>query len=206
MTDERMRTTWKQLARHAQKDEEWRRVWGHIAHAKKQANKKSISRKSRKEVRDEYRSLARKFQKLANAIAEGPLDLLAYNLLDQESLDALHVPDLYVLPEPQRGDAAYDLLHHWPNAPEILLGLQRRAAEFADEAMCEPRPDQRARGHVAIRLFVNQLGNDFRDAFGQPLMGTIAAITNVTFQTKANKEIDKKFVQLVLKRGVSKEG
>jgi hypothetical protein len=48
LTDERMRTAWKELARHSQKDEEWLRVWGHIAHAKKQANKKSISRKSRK--------------------------------------------------------------------------------------------------------------------------------------------------------------
>lgn len=201
LRDERMKLTWAELARHVRTDQQWLRVWSAIVYAKSESNKAGRLRKQRGAERDDYQALARKFSALARKIENGPRDLLAYELLPQDVLAALHVSNLHDMDVIERCDVAHRLLPCWPSAPELLRGLEKFALAQAAHAMDKQRPEERGSGNVAARTFVWYLGQDFRTMFGKPLLGTLAKIADVTFDVDLDCEFTRSFVQGTL-RGV----
>lgn len=198
LTDDRMRTVWKELAGYNLTDKQWLDVWQAIAWAKFNSNK-TRKRKRRSDERDDYQMLAHQFAELAKKIENGPLDVNAYELLPQSLLDALHISNLHDLHVLERSNVAHQLLPFWPNASELLYGLEKLALARAARAMTVPRPDERNSGNVAARTFVWFLGQDFRSMFGKPMLGSLAKITNVIFD--GDEDFSRSFVQDVL-RGV----
>jgi len=201
LQDERMESAWPQLAKRVEKDADWQKVWGAIVCAYGES-KKSKKRKLRTDSRDEYQALARKFSALAKKIENGRLDVPAYELLPQDVCNALHIPDFHTLDDLTRAAVAHDLLIEWPTASELLCGLGSCAQRLADEAMKEYRPGDRVGKKLAARLFVAYLGKQFKYLFKEPLLGTIAKITNVALDPDEKLEYayDRGFVQSVLKR------
>lgn len=193
---------WTELSRHVRTDGQWLRVWSAIAFAKSKSNKATrLPHKTRSDERDEYLKLAREFASLANKVAEGPLDVLAYELMGREHWAALHVADLSRMTAIQRSDAAFKILPHWPSAIDLLRGLENRASMLAGDAMKRPRPDERRSGDTAGRVFVYHLAKDFQVIFGKKMLGTLAKIANVVFnRVGTSQEFDKSFVQNALRR------
>lgn len=198
LCDERMSTVWKELARYKLNDNRWLEVWRAIAWAKFNSNK-TRKRKRRSDEQGVYRTLADRFAKLAKKIENGPLDVDAYELLPQSILDALHINNFHELHVLERSDVAHRLLRCWPVASELLYGLEKLALARANHAMIVPRPDERDSSYVAARTFVWHLGQDFRTIFGNKMMGSLAAITDVIFDGDAT--FNRSFVQSAL-RGV----
>ncbi|MDP2786373.1 MAG: hypothetical protein Q8O38_17535 [Sulfurimicrobium sp.] len=195
LCDDRMRFAWKEIAPHVQDDQQWIEVWSAIVYAKRKSNQAGRLRKRRSDERDVYRVLANKFSTLAKGIENGPLDVLAYELFPQDVLEALHVR--------QRSDVGR-ILSCWPGASELLRGLEMRALMLADDAMSKPRADDRGSGNVAARTFVWYLGQDFHTMFGQQMLGTLARITEVTFNS--DEGFNRSFVQSALSGCIAKRG
>lgn len=196
LSDERMRTVWKELAGYNLNDKKWLGVWQAIAWAKFNSNKVN-KRKRRSDERDDLQRLANQFAKLAKMIENGPLDVNAYELLPQSVLDALHIGNLHELTVLEQSDVAHRLLPCWPGAAELLCGLERLALKRATRAMTAPRPDERNSGNVEARTFVWFLGQDFRAIFGKPLLGSLATIANVIFNS--DEKFSRSFVQSTLR-------
>jgi hypothetical protein len=196
LSDTRMRTVWPQLAKYVKDDQQWLQVWRAIINAKSMSNKVSKLRKTRGDERDGYAELADKFKALAKKVEGGPLDVLAYELLPQDVLAALHVPNFHEMDVLQRSDVANQLLPCWPTAPELLRGLEALAVKLSNEAMTKPRTDERSSGDVTARTFVKHLGGDFHSMFGKKMLGTLAKIATVTLSRK--EELSRSFVQNVL--------
>ena len=199
LCDLRMKTTWATLARHIKSDRQWLDIWSAIAHAKNQSNKTSKFRKQRSIEVDEFRTLAKKFSMLAMEIKGGPLDVLAYELFPKDVLAALKMENLHNIDHIQRSAVAHRLLPCWPSAPELLNGLAGCSLALATNAKTKPRADERSTGDIAARTFIWHLGQDFRSMFGKPMLGSLAKITNVTFNS--DEAFSRGFVQDVL-RGV----
>jgi hypothetical protein len=193
---------WTELGRHVRTDEQWLRVWTAIAYAKSKSNKVVRLRHTRSDERDHYQELSRKFGNLANKIENGPLDVLTYELWNSEDWAALHAADLSKMAAMERCDAAFQILRHWPSAPDLLRGLEQRALMLARDAMRKPRPDARGKGDVEGRAFLWNLAEEFRLIFGKRMLGTLATIANVTFnRVEKGQQFSKSSVQSVL-RGV----
>jgi len=201
LRDNRMALAWSVLARKIQGDEKkWLRVWHAIANAKSESNRASRSRTRRSDERDRYNALAGRFAALAKKIENGPLDVLAYDLLSQDSLDALHIPSLHRLNSLHRAEIAHKIMADWPSAPELLRGLEKLALTVAGDSMDKLRPDERSSGDVQARIFIHHLGSDFWALFQSHLLGTLGKIADVTLQR--SQDIDRSFVQRSVK-GVS---
>lgn len=185
---------WEVLSKRVKKGEDWFRIWGAIAYAKAKSNR-SKRRKTRSDERDEFSKLAKAFGELAANIEGGILDVQCYDLLSKETWGALGAPDFHAQDQWKRLDTAHKFLEDWPSPSEILRGLESRARALADEAMKRPRAYARARYNVGLRIFVCELGADFRQRFGTPLHGTIALIATVTF----GEEVTRAGVQNMLK-------
>ena len=198
-----IKSPWTELSRHVQTDEKWLRVWSAISSAKAKSNKVANSRhKTRAEERDDYQALATKFAELANGIENGPLNVLTYELWEQEDWAALHKADLNKMPAEQRCAVAHQLLRHWPSAPDLLRGLERRASMLASDAMKKRRPDARSSGDKELRTFVWHLGQEFSLIFKQQKLGTVMTIAEITFnRVEEHQQLSRSFVQSVL-RGV----
>ncbi len=197
LCDERMRTAWTQLAHHSRTDKQWLRVWSVIAYAKKKSNEASRAHKRRSDERDEYRQLSKKFSELATKIENGPLDVLAYELLSQDTLGALHLENLYHMDTQQRVEVAHKILPSWPSASELLRGLEKHAQELAGDAMKKPRADERSSGDIAARTFIWRLGHDFKSIFGNAMLGTLGKIADVIFDSK--EDFSRSFAQNAMK-------
>jgi len=205
LCDERMRTVWKEFARHNLNDEQWLEVWQAISWAKSNSNK-TRNRKKRGDERDDYQMLAQRFAKLAKKIENGPLDVNAYELLPQSILDALHISNFHELDVLERSQVARRLLPCWPAASELLYGLEMLALARAVHAMEVPRPDKRDSGKVAARTFVWYLGQEFQlhTMFGKQMLGSLRTITNVIFN--GDEEFSRSFVQNALRGCIAKRG
>ncbi len=207
LSDERMLPTWKQLSKKgATTDDDWMQIWRFIAYAKKKSNairdaKATFKRKRPSDERDEYKALAQKFLALAKKIENKPLDVLAFELLSEDTLAALQVPNLHERVVLDRNYLAHKLLNPWPSASELLYGLERYALRLANEVVNNPRPDARDRGDIEARTFVWYLGQDFRSHFGSPMLGSLANIAEVTFMRPVDKHYSRSFIQGAL-RGV----
>jgi hypothetical protein len=162
----------------------WLRVWTAIAFAKHQSGL-SKRRARRGDLRDQYAAVAGAAERLAQRIEGGPLDVLAFNLLPDDVLDALGVPDFLQLSLIERSAVAGRLLRVWPSAAELLRGLARVAEGQAAEEMQRPRADDRATGDVAKRVFVATLTEEFRHIFGAPKPPAIETIAGVVLQWEA---------------------
>lgn len=192
LEDSSMKRAWSELAREVsakgKPEQHWwhHAVWTPIVYAKRKSNetKDGKTRKTRGKERDDYNKFAEQFALLAKEIENGPLDVPAHNLLDGETLAALH-------------DA--DTLQH-VYAPELLSGMARLSRTLAAEAMTKPRPDERNKGRTDKRVFIWHLGNDFRAVFGKELRGTVARITDVVFGNPEGTTTPS-FVRDCLKKG-----
>lgn len=209
LSDSRMQTTWPTLVRYMQKQgcdgdsNQWLKIWGAIASAKHQSNKAKKTRKWRTDIRDKYAKLAHESAALGKKIGgvNNPMDVLIYQLFPEDIWGALGLANLNGLDPLKRDEIAHTLLPCWPSASEILHGLTNLASQLARDAMETPRPDERKSGDVNARVFVWHVGNDFRALFGNALYGTLAAITNVTFNYSDNG-LSRKNVEQILSRGV----
>jgi hypothetical protein len=159
----------------------WGRVWEGIAHAKHQSDL-SKRRARRGDLRDRYAGIAGAAERLAQRIEGGPLDVLAFNLLPDDVLDALGVPGLMRLPLVERASLARGLLAVWPSAAETLRGLARVAEGQAAEEMQRTRADDRATGDVTRRVFVATLTEEFRYIFGGPKPSVVETIAWVVLR------------------------
>jgi hypothetical protein len=174
---ERVGSPWTELARHANSDEEWYRVWGAIAYAKKKSSETKKFRKSRRDERDEYKWIADNLKELAQKIENGPLDVLAYKLLGPDDWAALHHQHFNELSSDRQFEVAHKILPSWPSVTDLLKGLETLASASAKDAMTKARPDTRSGGDVARRTFVWHLGEGFQRIFGKNLLGTVATMT-----------------------------
>lgn len=206
LCDERMKHAWIELARNAMSDKQWLDVWRSIASAKAQSNKTKL-RLSRSDTRDKYLLLKKKFCDLADAIENGLLDVPAYDVFPQDALDILGLPKLKAQNGPQRATLASGILSCWPTTPELLRGLESLASNLAISAMQDARADDRSGPTIKARVFVSHLGERFNYMFGRKLLGTIASITDVVFNSEAIpiNPFTKTFVQSVL-RDIGKAG
>jgi hypothetical protein len=199
LSDTRMRTVWPQLAKYVKDDQQWLQVLRAIINAKSMSDKVSKLRKTRGDERDGYAELADKFKTLAKKVEGGPLDVLAYELLPQDVLAALHVPSFSQLDALKRSNIAHQLLPCWPSATELLRGLEALAMTLSIEAMTKSRTDERSSGDVAARTFVCHLRREFRSMFDNAMLGTLASIANATFDKVVDEELSRSFVQSALK-------
>ena len=197
LRDPRRRSTWVQLSRYVQTEDQWLGIWRAISFSKFKSNQAIRLHKRRSDVRDDYAKLADQFAKLANKIENKPLDVLAFHLLEQDTLEALNVPNLLNLEPFQRNAVALRLLPCWPSASELLRGLGKLALTLADDAMNKPQAVTRSRGDIAVRTFVWHLRPQFTDLFGNAMLGSIAKITDVMFQRGKDQETSRGFVQSV---------
>ena len=199
LCDKQMEEVWKVIQKKGPSRTQLHHLWGAIMTAKGRADSAARMHKPRTDQTDELLSIAKRAGDLGRKIKGTPLDVLAFNLLQHDTLEALGVPGLLDLPEAERQDAAHRLLDCWPSAPEILLGLEKLATNMANEI--GSRPALRSSGDVILRKFVRELGPRLRELFGELMYGTLATITNVTFPDVKVGGIDKGFVQQAL-RGV----
>lgn len=197
-----MKTTWRELARHVARDQQWFAVWNAIAYAYGKSKKAADNRKWRSDERDEYKNLAGQFTRLANKIetTNNPLDVLVYELFPQDVLSALNAGELNYIGPLERSYIAHRLLPCWPSTSELLHGMAAKAQALADEAIMKPRPDVRKRGGIKERVFAWHLGGRFQELFGKPMLGTVASITAKVFPA-SRTAITKSWVQGVMRRG-----
>ena len=194
LSDPRMLLAWAQLARHVRADKQWIRVWSAISYARQQSKKRGLHKKRRDES-DDYVLIAKRCSALVKKIRDKPLDVLTYELFPQDALEALHVESLHDMDEFQRSDVAHRLLPCWPSVSELLCGLEKRALVLAEDSMTRKRVVERNRGDVPARVFFWNLGREFRNMFGDPMLGTLSKIGDVVLNSDVKKEYSRSFVQ-----------
>lgn len=179
LTHSDMESAWRALHSHKKTSDYAMRLFREIVFIEQKSRRPVVFRRT--DVREERRKIARQAEKLAAAIADGPLDMLTYEYFPVEAIVANGLSDWGQLTKLQRGWRAHDLLQEWPPLTTVLRELADRALELADEAMKEQRIVERASQNKKKdrRLyFVRALAAYIKDEFGSSLHGTVASITN----------------------------
>lgn len=181
LTDDLMLDAWPEITRVVTRDQQWDRIWQQIRYAKRKAGNDGRVPERRSDEKKRFDDIAKRLSNLAVEIENTKLDVLVYELLDDETRSAMRITEWPNSPL-ERDRVARSILPEWPSAPELLVSLSGLAINLAKQAMTRERPDAARSGDVQVRTFAYQLTRDFRDLLGAELELPVARISSIVLE------------------------
>lgn len=193
LTDPKMQRPWQILKKRISDKRHYTRLWSEIVSALRKSRSPEPSRTKK---RDHFLAIAEHAKALANTVAEGPLDRLAYDYFPGEMTCLVFKTDKWpVLGADEKMQIAQRTLEWWPSITELLEEVAHHAEKVAKEALVEERLAVNDTQDRRVNYFLQYLARHFRTHFNSPMKGVLADIASVVFE----KSITLDFVKRALR-------
>jgi hypothetical protein len=176
VTDASMDKSWGTLKSRIISTLGWHRFFREIVVISRQAKERMPSRHA---IRKEFIDIAQQASALAQAIANGPLDRLAYEFFRDDIRSIAGAADWKVRNRAQQAELVRNALPVWPSMPDLLHEVASKADELATRATSENRMVGRNNRKAEALYFVRALSTYCRHEFGSPLFRVVTDIANV---------------------------
>jgi hypothetical protein len=177
-------------------------LWSEIKYALRKAEVPLLSRSKK---RAGFLKINECAKELIDTIANGPLDLPAYEFLPADVARDLFQKDKWSDFRPdERCESAHRLLSFtsWPPITEILAEIAERAERHSSEALTVRRIVDRDTQDREFNYFIRHMSAHFRKHLNGPMHGTLARIASAAF----GKEVTEDQVKRALRHARPKEG
>ena len=179
---------------------QYRRLWSAISYAYVESLRPLPSRmKNRKN----FLHIAKITETLAQTIADGPLDRLAYEFFPVEMAQAIFdVPEWSNLGSEQRHIAVEKMkkkLVLWPSLTDILAEVSRKAKDLAKAALTEERFAVNNTQDRQVNYFLQHLARYFYMVFKRPMTKVLAPLASVVFEKPTLESFTIAFVKKALR-------
>ncbi len=174
-------------------------LWRQIGWALRQSAGKEASRK---EERVRFQGIAVDAQRLASRISDGPLDRLAYEYFHTDlAIVLFRKQEWSNLPSDQKAKLANRRIDPWPSMTDLLMELAEQAQKCAEGALTRTRIVDRDTQDRQSNYFIRHMTGYFRENFGGPMHGVVAAISSVVLTTPIDEETVKRALRHVKHKG-----
>lgn len=199
LTSQYMAEVWKELSKTIRTDKGWNEVFQLVCLAKLRS-KKLKRNVTRSEEQRKYLRYSKKLRELSEKIEGTELDVLAYEILSDDLLRIYGLDNFHEYDSIEKATLAAKVLPDWPTVHELLENMAVKAEYCSKVAIEKNRASISTNPFLKEREFIFSLGNSFKELFGEYKYSTVANITNAVFKDNKRGNIDKGFVQKVMKK------
>jgi len=212
LTDSRMKLSWRRIRKRLPEASDQQNLWYEIVYAWSRSKAKVVPQAT---IRKKYLRVADQAKRLADTIADGPLDRRAFEFfphLDAALAFSTRQPsrsrslakkkvspsrrspvpltaELWAgLRDDERSDIALRALPWWPSMTDLLYEVEHQAKRCANEVSADKRIVDRNTISTKRNYFIRFLAAYFVQHLGGPMEGTLANIASVAFQCEIFKE------------------